>query len=106
MWPAGMAYGPRYLTGVVPWLFLLAVLGLRAMLDCGPAPRAVVVTGVVLAALSVAIQSRGAFVLATWAWNTRPPIETHADQKVWDWRSPQITARKPPKSPPPTLSTE
>lgn len=98
MWHAGMAYGPRYTTGIVPWLFLLAILGVRAMLDCGPAPRAALAAGVVLAALSVAIQSRGAFVLATWLWNTQPPIETHADEKVWDWRSPQFAARGTPTS--------
>ena len=100
-WHAGMAYGPRYTTGIVPWLFLLAVLGVRAMLDCGPAPRAALAAGAVLAALSIVIQSRGAFVSATWAWNTRPPIETHADEKVWDWRSPQFAARRTPKPPPP-----
>ena len=95
-----MSYGTRYTTGVVPWLFLLAVLGVRAMLDGGPAPRATLAAGAVLAVLSIVIQSRGAFVLATWMWNRRPPIETHADEKVWDWRSPQFAARKPPKSPP------
>lgn len=100
-WHAGMAYGPRYTTGIVPWLFLLAVLGVRAMLDGGPAPRAALVAGAVLAALSIVIQSRGAFVFATWAWNLRPPIETHADEKVWDWRSPQFAARGTPKAPPP-----
>jgi hypothetical protein len=101
MWHAGMAYGPRYTTSIVPWLFLLAVLGVRAMLDHGPAPRAALAAGAVLAVLSIAIQSRGAFVLATWLWNTQPPIETHADEKVWDWRSPQFAARSTPKPPPP-----
>jgi len=91
-WHAGMAYGPRYTTGIVPWLFLLTVLGVRAMLDHGPAPRIALATGAVLATLSIVIQSRGAFVRATWVWNTQPPIETHADEKVWDWRSPQFAA--------------
>jgi hypothetical protein len=101
MWHAGMAYGPRYTTGIVPWLFLLAVLGVRAMLDCGRAPRAALAAGAVLALLSIVIQSRGAFVPATWLWNTQPPIETHADEKVWDWRSPQFAARGTPKPPSP-----
>ena len=91
-WHAGMSYGPRYTTGIVPWLFLLAVLGVRAMLDCGPAPRAALAAGAALAALGVVVQSRGAFVPATWAWNTRPAIETHADEKVWDWSAPQFAA--------------
>ena len=71
------------------------------MLDHGPAPRAALVAGAVLAVLSIAIQSRGAFVFATWDWNSHPPIETFADEKVWDWRSPQFAARHAPKSPPP-----
>jgi hypothetical protein len=99
-WHAGMAYGPRYTAGIVPWLFLLAVLGVRAMLDCGPAPRMALAAGAVLAILSIVIQSRGAFVRATWVWNTQPPIESHADEKVWDWRSPQFAARGTPKPPP------
>ena len=101
MWHAGMAYGPRYMTGVVPWLFLLAVLGVRAMLDGGPPPRATLAIGAMLAALSVVIQYRGAWIPATWDWNAHPPIETHADEKVWDWRSPQFAVRRTPKAPPP-----
>jgi len=99
LWHAGEAYGPRYTTGIVPWLFLVAVLGLRAMLDAGPAPRTALAVGVILAALSVVIQSRGAWVAATWDWNSRPPIETHADDKVWDWRAPQFAARGPTSAP-------
>ena len=106
MWHAGMAYGPRYTTGVVPWLFLLAVLGVRAMLDSGPAPRAALAAGAVLAALSVVIQSRGAFVPATWLWNNQPPIETFADEKVWDWRSPQFAAGRTRTPEPPGPSTK
>jgi hypothetical protein len=92
-WHAGMAYGPRYTTGIVPWLFVVAVLGVRAMLDCGRPSRGTLAAGTVLAALSIVIQYRGAHVLATWQWNLQPPIETHADERVWDWRSPQIAAR-------------
>lgn len=95
MWHAGEAYGPRYTTGIVPWLFLLAVLGLRAMLDHGPAPRWALAAGAVLAVLSVAIQYRGAWVPETWAWNSQPRIETHADEKVWNWRAPQFAASPP-----------
>ncbi len=95
LWHAGAAYGPKYTTGIVPWLFVLAVLGVRAMLDHGPAPRALVIAGAVLAALSIVIQYRGAWAAATWRWNFEPPIETHADEKVWSWRTPQFAAREP-----------
>ena len=82
---------------------LLALAALEATLRQWPTALAV---GAVLAVLSVVIQSRGAFVLATWFWNTQPSIETHADEKVWDWRSPQFAARRPPKSPPPSPLVE
>ena len=93
LWHAGHSYGPRYTTGIVPWLFLLGVLGIRAMLDAGPAPRRTLAGGAALAALSILIQYRGAHVPATWTWNQDPPIETHADEKVWSWRAPQFAAR-------------
>jgi hypothetical protein len=96
LWHAGQAYGPRYTTGIVPWLFLLAVLGVRAMLDSGPPPRPALAAGLVLAGLSIVIQYRGAWVPATWEWNSHPPIETHADEKVWNWRAPQFLARPAP----------
>jgi hypothetical protein len=94
-WHGGHAYGPRFMTGIVPWLFLLGVLGIRAMLDAGPPPRRAVAAGVALAALSILIQSRGAHVRATWEWNRHPPIETHGEAKVWNWRAPQFAATSP-----------
>jgi hypothetical protein len=101
LWHAGEAYGPRYTTGIVPWLFLLALLGTRAMLDSGRLSRPTLAVGAVLAALSIVIQYRGAWVPATWEWNSHPPIETHADEKVWNWKSPQLTARPAPTPAPP-----
>ena len=94
-WHGGHAYGPRFTTGIVPWLFLLGVLGVRAMLESGPPPRRTLAAGVVLAALSILIQYRGAHVRATWEWNQRPPIEWHAAERVWDWRAPQFAASNP-----------
>ena len=92
-WHSGHAYGPRFMTGIVPWLFLLGVLGIRAMLECGRPPRRMLAAGATLAALSILIQYRGAHVYATWEWNQLPPIELHADEKVWNWRAPQFAAR-------------
>jgi hypothetical protein len=96
-WFAGHSYGPRFMTGIVPWLFLLGILGVRAMLDSGPPLRRTLAAGAALGALSIFMQHRGAHVPATWAWNQSPPIETHADEKVWSWRAPQFAAR--PSSP-------
>jgi hypothetical protein len=89
-WHGGHAYGPRFTTGIVPWLFLLGVLGVRAMLDSGPPSWRTLAAGVALAALSIVIQYRGARVRATWEWNQHPPMETHGEEKVWNWRAPQF----------------
>jgi hypothetical protein len=92
LWHAGASYGPRYTTGIVPWLVLLGVLGLRALFDDDRPRRIELTIGALLAALSVLIQSRGAFAVETWRWNVMPPIETHTITKVWDWRWPQFAA--------------
>jgi hypothetical protein len=99
MWYAGLAYGPRYLTGVVPWLFLLGVLGVRAMLERARPPRWELGVGLGLAALSVAIQSRAAWSPSVWRWNSEPPIEIYPDARVWSWRSPQLAAGLVPRAP-------
>lgn len=98
-WWGGWSYGPRLLTGLVPWLVLLAVIGCRAMLDyCerrGAAARTyrqvVVASSVALICLGIAINANGAFNWQTGVWNRR----VHIDQTpsvVWNWRNPQFLA--------------
>lgn len=89
MWYAGVAYGPRYMTGVLPWFVLLAVLGLHAM---PPKRHALAAVGLALAALSIVVQSRGGFSPAVWRWNASPPVEVYPDEKIWSLRAPQILA--------------
>lgn len=89
MWYAGVAYGPRYMTGVVPWFVLLAVLGLRAR---PPGFSREAAVGVALAALSIVIQSRAGFSPAVWRWNAAPPVEIYPDEKIWSMRAPQLLA--------------
>jgi len=107
-WWGGHGYGPRYTTGMIPWFFLLAILGMKAMLagnKTKPAVsvlrrRAVAFSGIVLAAASVWINGRGAISLATSEWNSRPMnIDTHPE-RIWDWRQPQFLAGLlPPPAP-------
>ena len=100
-WYGGHSYGPRYTTGLVPWFVLLAILGLRAMLnwrEFHPATgslgwRAQLMCGAMLLCLSVLINARGAMSHATWRWNVRPAnVDTHPE-RIWDWRDPQFLAR-------------
>ena len=99
-WWGGHNYGSRFTTGMIPWLVLLAILGLKAMLiseEKEPAPsfwrkRAAVSVGLVLLLASIWINGRGAISLATLEWNSRPlNVDKHVE-RVWDWRQPQFLA--------------
>ena len=107
-WWGGHSFGPRFTTGLVPWLFLLAILGVDAMLRAeaqavhrrtGPRVLQRVVASSLLL-LSLFIHTVGATQHATWLWNTRPlPIDEHPE-RLWDWRQPQFLAKYLPYPPP------
>ena len=99
-WWGGHSFGPRFSTGLVPWFVLLAVLGLRALLDWreqhGAASRASwraeLACGALLLLASMFINTRGATSHATWLWNMRPAeIDPHPE-RLWDWTQPQFLA--------------
>ncbi len=84
-WWAGYAFGPRYMTDVLPILCLLLVYGLVPLCRT-PVMR---VIAAVLIAYGVAIQAVGVYYDDD-NWNRQPiPLE-HAPQRVWDWSDPQI----------------
>ena len=92
-WHGGHSYGPRYLTPLVPWLVLLAALGLRALLERrAPAMRIELAAGAVLLACRVLVQARGTCARATWEWNKIPADVSLHPERVWDWRDPQLLA--------------
>jgi hypothetical protein len=74
-WTGGWSYGPRFLTDVAP----LVVWFLPATLAALARSRRLVLSclAVLVVALSVAIQARGAFEQST---------------AVWDWSDPQFLA--------------
>lgn len=100
-WWAGHCFGPRFMTGSVPWFVLLGALGLRASLmwrderaaHSRGSWRAQSAFGVALLALSVFINANGAIRQATWDWNEAPPLDVDLyPGRVWDWRQPQFLA--------------
>ena len=99
-WWGGHSFGPRFSTGLVPWFVLLAVLGLRAMLDWRekhPAAsrtlwRAQLACGALLLVASLFINTRGAASHATWLWNSRPEEIDQHPERLWDWTQPQFLA--------------
>jgi hypothetical protein len=100
-WWAGHCFGPRFMTGAVPWFVLLGTLGLRASLtwraeraaDSRAGWRAQSALGVALLTLSVFVNANGAIQQATWEWNEGPPLNVDLyPARVWDWRQPQFLA--------------
>lgn len=107
-WWGGHSFGPRFTTGLVPWLVLLGILGTDAMLKWreGKAEvsrmgwRAQLACGLLLLLMSAFINTRGATSHATWLWNMRPlEIDQHPE-RLWDWRQPQFLAGMLPEPPP------
>jgi hypothetical protein len=97
-WHGGHSYGPRYLTPLVPWLVLLAALGLRALLERrAPRMRIELAAGAVLLACSVLVQARGTLARDTWTWNKTPNDVSLHPERVWSWRDPQPLAGLPPQ---------
>jgi hypothetical protein len=100
-WWAGHCFGPRFMTGSVPWFVLLGTLGLRASLtwriqreaNSLAGWRAQSAFGVALLTLSIFINANGAIRQATWEWNEGPPLNVDLyPERVWDWRQPQFLA--------------
>jgi hypothetical protein len=101
IWWAGHSFGPRFMTGSVPWFVLLGALGLRASLTwrgeraahSRASWRVQSAFGVALLTLSVFINANGALRQATWDWNEGPPLNVDLHPgRVWDWRRPQFLA--------------
>ncbi len=96
-WFAG-GFGPRLLTDIVTWLYLLAILVVLAWRQdpgFGRGGRVFVqAVAVLLVAASILVNARGA--------NTRGRIYWDG-YSIWDWRQPHFLGRVPPPAAPRTL---
>jgi hypothetical protein len=89
IWWGGNCYGPRYLTDAVPWLVLLAILGIDAMPAAARTLRSpAIAAGALLLAVSIVINAHGAFSFATLDWNEKRPLPG----VMLDWTRPQFLA--------------
>jgi len=104
-WHGGHAYGPRYLTPLVPWLTVLAALGARASLDQRARDRRAEWTaGAFLLVVSMFIQARGTWARETWTWNMGPANVSLHPERVWGWRNSQLLAGLVPAPLPPVIA--
>jgi hypothetical protein len=101
-WWGGASYGPRLTASLVPWFFLLAVIGLRALIDWRmqnsdrisfrnwTLPLTV---GALLLGFSLFAHGRGAISRDTFDWNDWVQKgEPHQNARIWAWRYPQFMA--------------
>ena len=99
-WWGGGSYGPRLMAGVLPWLVLLAILSLDAMLKTRAESkgrslmqlRLANTLGAMLLLISAFINGVGAIMPATVIWNYKPTRVDRPRTRLWDWRYPQFLA--------------
>jgi len=96
-WWGGHSFGARLCTGMVPWLVLLAILGLDGARRARPATRpagAALVTALslLLCGSSVVINAAGAISVETVRWNVSPANVDLAPDRLWSWRQAQVLA--------------
>jgi hypothetical protein len=97
-WWAGHAFGPRFMSDVLPLLAYLALPAVSALIGAvgvadpsGLARAAACAVGVVTL-VSIAVNAEGAFLRASTCWNVTPVNIDRRPSRVWDLGNPQITA--------------
>ena len=106
-WWGGVSYGPRLTTDLLPWLVLLTILGVRAMLHAraqgnvsAPLWKIELAAGALHLAHSVFTNGRGATSVSTLRWNDYPKDDAGMEAKIWDWKQAQFLAGLVAPSPP------
>jgi hypothetical protein len=93
-WWGGHSYGPRLATDIIPWFFLLAVLGCLCLHDepASTLKRVTIAAGVLTLVIGALINGHGARSGSTEEWANVPRDIDHQPQRVWDWSDPQFLA--------------
>ena len=92
-WWGGHCYGARLTTDVIPWLFLLAILGSRCLLDEIPSrlKHLAVAFGLLTLVVGAAMNGRGALSQSANDWVNGPPEDVdRKPARIWDWSHPQF----------------
>jgi len=100
-WPAwwgGYSYGPRLMSGLVPWFVLLTILGIEAMRRAARGLQyrwrrpLEIAFGVVLILISTGMNGLGAVDVMTNVWNEKPASVDRHQSRLWSWSYPQFLA--------------
>jgi hypothetical protein len=89
-WWAGVSFGPRIWSDMLPYLIYFVIPALVALAALPRSQKRLALTGVgVLFAFSLFVHYRGANAAEVMDWNGAPaPIDSYP-QRVWDWSDPQ-----------------
>ncbi len=90
-WWGGWSYGPRLLTGTIPWFVLLGAMGCRCLVADARRRSSVARLGLALMVLAIAINGWGAVSWTANSWSKEVGIDARPE-RVWDWRHPQFLA--------------
>lgn len=102
IWAAGFCYGARYAVDFMPWLALLAALGWRAALDASRRDTFARAAAMAALAVSLGMQTIGAFSDAAWRWNIEPDVVDQDSPRLWSWRdAPYVRPFAKAETPPP-----
>jgi hypothetical protein len=86
-WWAGLCFGPRYWTEVIPLLAVVFGMALNwAKTRCKP----VFVLSVVLILISAGVEILGTFVYPS-SWQDPPPDADGTTHRLWDWSDNELT---------------
>jgi len=90
-WWGGHAFGPRFMTDIIPFLVYFTAFNFRLPETfCPRTQLAVSAVAAMLALVSLTIHARGALQYATWQWNIAPRNIDDDPSRAWDWRDPQF----------------
>jgi hypothetical protein len=91
-WWAGWSYGPRFLTGALPYLAILIALSLPGEISLKSLNKKQALTVFMLALLlipSVFSQVIGAFYYPNGSWDADPNVDAN-NWRLWDWSDTQM----------------
>lgn len=92
-WWGGWSYGPRFMTDVIPGLFLLTLFAWPTHFS-SHISKALFGTLLLFSAFSITVNTgQGLFNKYTAAWNSEPNIDLHSEY-LFDWSYPQFFANK------------
>jgi hypothetical protein len=90
-WWGGHAYGPRYMSDIVPYLIFLLIPLVR-LLEAGSTRtvKLLSLTLLLLLVSSFSLNWIGATKQSTLSWNVIPKNIDNDQSRIWDWKDPQF----------------